>query len=194
MLWVSIDWDWVACGESDPGGGCGWSCCGGDIQVRAEPGCLESNWRKQIARLKRWCDKLQFEQVIVAECHASIYRWLSRGDAIINIDSHDDQLDDGELTCASWASLAKEQKGCSVRWIKHCTKLPSSSSLNTAVSCFVALSSPWTPSDLDSAFVRFVCGLNGPLRLYGHRKRWLERLFARTQAHTTLGGLPQCNG
>jgi len=179
-VWLSIDWDWVT-GDTATGGCCGWSC-GSHIDSRGDRSQLNRDWKQRLTRLKRLCAKLKFVKVIVAECHASIYRWLSHGDRIINVDEHSDCYDymgTDRLSCGNWGLLAQEKKDCTWQWVSQGDRLPSVRHMKKSVSCFVCLSSPWTPKELDGAFVQFVYGLNGPLRLYGHRKRWLEGMFKR---------------
>lgn len=130
---LSIDWDFFVgdSSESYPCIICPWSCKGAKGY---RPKTREENdldppslpWYKGVLKSPVLS---QFEtslwhgvRLVVADCHASLYRLLRQGSYIYNIDHHPDwdtdefEVDDHLLTCANWGLRAERKKACYYEW------------------------------------------------------------------------------
>jgi len=99
--------------------------------------------------------KLKGAQVIVADCHGSIYRYLNAHDIVINFDAHEDR--GGTLAypnCANWASKAADNKGAHYIW-NYSSWDPKFPARRVGL-VFMCLSSPYTPPKMDHHFYEMV--------------------------------------
>jgi hypothetical protein len=133
---LSIDWDYFV-GDSSiqPCKVCRWSCLLNthrDASIRdrqrhelaPDPRVVFDVFRSAVMEQFRW-DHWKRVPLVVADCHASIYRLLPRHSVIYNIDHHPDAdastwgfnpSDFLALTCGSWGDLAVFKKDCSYQW------------------------------------------------------------------------------
>ncbi len=198
---LSLDWDW-ATGDCGVGpASCGWTCCnqyaaprrrqGRGVARNGQPVAVPA----RAAALAAW-PLVRRAPILVAECHASILRFLRRGDRVINLDAHRDCVPGTDrLYCGNWAYLAALRPGASVKWLTAvgaADRPYTQSYARNDVSwvrhhwwpanlVFLCLSSPWTPAGHDGEFYRLIAALveksgTAP-RFVGHRARELRRAY-----------------
>jgi hypothetical protein len=113
MFWVSLDIDWI-CGDCRTGTryNCIWGCKDCEGSKRGRPNRkVKGNMPQNTKMLLNAFKKFKFTKVIVRECHASIYKFLGKGDQVLNIDYHTDDYDyDVALHCGNWVNKAKKGK------------------------------------------------------------------------------------
>lgn len=139
------------------------------------PACLKLGVDPMIKKLKG-------AEVIVADCHGSIYRHLEDGDTVINFDAHEDRGGTYEQpNCANWASKAEKKKG--VKYIWNYSNWSPRFPKKRVDMVFLCLSSPYTPPKLDEYFYQLVKKIsihtgNAP-KFVGLGARELEKKYRR---------------
>lgn len=189
---LSIDWDFFVGDSSQelPCKLCRWSC---DKQTNWQPELRENQTKKKAPSEKVvadifqspvinqfWWHRWEDVPVVVADCHASLYKLLPESSFIYNIDHHMDTdpmewgYNQGPLTCATWATKAINLKKCLYYWC-YDIEIPSVGKpklwlqpyrKSAAVECpwrrhqpnlvFFCLSSPYTNPVYDDYFYKAV--------------------------------------
>jgi hypothetical protein len=113
-----------------------------------------------------------------------LFRFLRLDDRVVNIDEHEDESSEDNLSCGTWAVKAQDYKNIEYKWIGHPNRRvpPRRYSL-----VFLCLSKPWTPRELDYLFFRMVrqweqrTGFEP--RFVGPWRRNLEALYRHFDEH-----------
>lgn len=116
-----------------------------------------------LLRMQRLVRRVIITRAVFRDSHASITRFLHRGDRVYNFDEHVDDCPDEEgtrnLWCGNWVKHV-ERRGVTVRdMIGLEREVP-----NGKYGLFVCWSRPYTNRDADGALLRFLgrlrCGVN----------------------------------
>lgn len=180
---LSIDWDFFVGDSSiEPCEVCRWNCGGKEkpkIEKREEQTYQDSHFDFEVVRdpmshrVMKQFDWLRWDGIplIVADCHASLYRLLPHHAYIYNIDHHMDSdpawrdVPNQPLTCGSWGTLAVANKSCHYEWCHGIDMQPDGKSIALVESpyrwhrpefVFVCLSSPYVNPAYDDYFYALV--------------------------------------
>lgn len=184
---LSIDWDFFVGDSSvEPCKVCRWNCGGPEkpaVEKRKEQTYQDSHFDFQVVqdptshRVMQQFDWLRWNGVplVVADCHASLYRLLPPHAYIYNVDHHMDSdpalwdTPNQPLTCGSWGTLAVANKDCHYEWCHSIDLQPDGKSIALVESpycwhrpefVFLCLSSPYVNPAYDDYFYRLVFTLS----------------------------------
>jgi hypothetical protein len=217
---LSIDWDFfVGDSSNDPCEVCRWNCEGPkkpDFTKRKDQTYqdrffniehVKSPLKHQVLSQFHW-PSWNGTPIIVADCHASLYRLLPHGAYIYNIDHHTDSdpilwdVPNQQLTCGSWGTLAVANKNCHFEWCHKFDLLPDGDRIIVTPECsyrwhkptfvFICLSSPYVNPEYDCYFYQFVRKLSVQQRVepqfIGLGAREMRRAYKSKRTGSLLTG------
>jgi len=181
---LSIDWDFFVGDSSlDPCKVCLWNCDGPekpDPTIRTRQTYQDDYFDMDLVHdpmshhvmAQFYWESWKKTPIIVADCHASIYRLLEPHSYIYNIDHHMDSdavlwdIPYQRLTCGSWGTLASANKSCHYEWCHGIALERKEGGKLVTIECnyrwhkpefiFLCLSSPYTNPQYDKYFYYLV--------------------------------------
>ena len=170
--WISLDWDWVTadCRKVNRPRKCtsvNCKCDNANVIGRGLPEMGRTDWRIRLDALTDFLDCTKISECFVHDSHGDIFRYLNRGDCVLNYDEHtDDYNDEGPLesvACWNWVNHAKNNDII----VYQCQSVSDLLKIDRSVEykLFVAWSTPYTRPDLDGHLFRFLMNLNVPVVL-----------------------------
>lgn len=179
MTILSIDWDYVT-GDCADGthGCCGWCTPAPRRLLRGSNKLVAAGWITRLEMLRKLVPTVD-GRLWVTECHADILRVVTpdQNDTIIHLDSHLDDADWFGLSCGSWRTFLPSDTNVEMPKAK--------ATIGEFADVFICLSSPWTPSSMDSFFWNLVTYFSKTMgrdpEFIGHRRMVLMRTWAQLE-------------
>ena len=174
MKWISFDWDYITGDRSGREiGACARKCsrhCSGVASRGKENGIYSSPRMllnsKRLLRITKLLQRVSIMKAVFRDSHASIVRFLHKGDKVFHFDYHEDRYEPidnkgyyGRLACGNWVTLV-EKRGITVYDLEDReSRVP-----NGKYSLFVCWSRPYTNKRYDGALLRLLgklaCGVD----------------------------------